>query len=367
MAQPSSTDIAPSPARRSTIRDVARIAGVTCATVSMAINGRGSVSGKTREKIRRIAQDLDYQPKLAAQLMRANSTGHIGLILPGPKTSEVGVWNHPGAILANFIHLCEQREVPYHVETWADSGSEKITPPRQLVHGLSDGVLIGGYVAPALLDWLDARKVPWVNIDEPADYCVLSRDDRGSYMAVERLAALGHQRIAYAGGPVKYLTHRLALEGFQRASAEFALVHDSDRWVLLSERDDPYSQMALTGQWIKALLSLRNPPTAVVCQDMVMARTVIYEALRMGFDIPGDLSIISSGLGVDADKSPPPLSTIEVDYLSLVQQSMDILVQRIDKRISKPVTRQVDPNIVMRKTVAGVKAGGRSSKRGKLS
>lgn len=341
-----------------TIRDVARQAGVTMTTVSSALSGRGRVSPETRERVRTIAEELGYQPKFAAQMMRAQSTGHIGLILPGGDIGKIGSTSHPGAILGNFVHLCEQRNVTYHIESWSEGRSAgAFAPPRLLVNGLADGVLVGGYVGHGLTEWLGARRRVWVSVDEPADYCTLSRDDDGVYLAVQRLAALGHRRIAYAGGPVAYMTHRLGLEGFRRARADFGLQVAAPEWEMSCGSSQPREMVAETRAWAGSVLAAPLRPSAVVCHDVAVARTVIHAALARGLEIPRDLSLITASSALDAEKSPLALSSIEVDFRALVEQAMDILLQRLDGRIIRPETRYVQPCLIMRDTVGPVAAG----------
>jgi DNA-binding LacI/PurR family transcriptional regulator len=72
----------------------------------------------------------------------------------------------------------------------------------------------------------------------------------------------------------------------------------------------------------------------------------------MGRDVPRDLSVMAVGLPSDAEKSPPAMSTIEVDFNALVAQAMDMLLQRLDGRLLAPETRNIAPKIVMRDTVS---------------
>jgi Transcriptional regulators len=335
-----------------TIRDVALRAGVTLTTVSSALSGRGRISEETRDRIRKIADELGYQPKLAAQMMRARSTGHIGLVLPVRETLQISESGHAGPILTNFIKLCEQRDLAYHIEHWDISGRGAFKPPRQLASGLSDGVIIGGYIGERLSEWLDTREIPWVSLGEPAKHCVLSADDEGLYQAAQRLAALGHRRIAYAGGPRKYLTHRLGVEGFLRAQKEFGLSASGGDWMAVFESIQRRELSAQAREWARRLLKKKERPTAVVCHDIVIARGVIYEAMLMGLSVPADLSVIGVGLAGDAEKAPPALSLVEVDFYSLVEQAMDMLLQLLDRQMPASASRRVSPNLVMRETVA---------------
>lgn len=334
-----------------TIRDVAQRAGVTLTTVSAALSGRGRVSGDTKERIRKIADEMGYQPRLAAQMMRSASTGHIGLLLSGKDPQQTSETGHAGPILTSFIQVCEQRDITYHIEHWDASGSGEFKPPRQLTNGLSDGIIVGGYIGDRLSEWLESRNVSWVSVGEPAKHCVLSADAEGMFQATQRLAALGHRKIAYAGGPTKYLTHRVGVEGYRKAQKEFGLVSAKPDWTALFDFDGRKELIDMSRRWTRRVFASDNRPTAVVCHDLVIARAVIYEAMLMGLRVPEDFSVIGVGLAGDAEKVPPALSSVEVDFRSLVEQAMDMLLHLLDGRVPMPSVRHISPRIVMRDSV----------------
>jgi len=337
---------------RVTLKDVAARAGVAVTTVSSALHRNGRVSEKQRQTIQALAREMGYEPKMAAQLLRSNSTGHIGLLLPGHLEGDISESGHAGPIMSNFVRACENRDIPYHVEIVTAAGD--FEPPRQIVGGLVDGVLVGGYIDDRLNDWLASRGFPWVSVDEVADYCVLSADDEGMYQAVQRLAALGHRRFAYAGRPGTHSTHRLAMEGFHKAIGEFHLEFrpDMDLKMFVSKSRPALLQEAT--EWAQQLFAAPDRPTAILCHDMVLARGIIYQALRSGLDVPRDLSLVAVGMSADAEKSLPCLSALEVNFEGIVDQAMSLLVRKLRKEpaMQQPQLRRIVPELVMRQTVA---------------
>ncbi|EIP98641.1 transcriptional regulator [Opitutaceae bacterium TAV1] len=339
---------------RVTIRDVAKRAGVTLTTVSSALSGRGRVSDEKRENIRKIANELGYQPKLAAQMMRGRSTGHIGLILPGFDVSQISMDGHAGPILQDFILACEKRDITYHIEYWDASKKDRFEPPKQIANGLTDAVVVGGYVSPEFHEYMKARQITWVSIDEPATYCVLSATDEGIYQATQHLAALGHRKIAYVGDVPEFTTQKLGLEGFHRAQTEFGIKHPDRNWIKLFAATDYRQVREDSLVWAGALLTARVRPTAIVCHGMVMARSIIHQALLLGIKIPDELSIIALGVAGEAERAPPPISSIEVNFADMMEQAMNMLLQSLNGTVLPPKTYRIPPKIVMRKTVAPV-------------
>lgn len=337
---------------RVTIRDISKRAGVALTTVSSALHGRGRVGEKQRLRIQQIAREMGYQPKLAAQMLRATTTGHVGLILPNSDPDQIIQGGHSGPILAQFIKACETRDRRYHVEFLKCGDSGEFLPPAQVAGGMVDGVLVGGYVGPELTAWLEASRVPWVSIDEPGPQCVLSADDEGVYQAVQKLAALGHRRIAIAVGPSAFETHRKALIGFRKAMQEFDLQTDPSLICIFDGMLAPRPKRLLDAvSWSEGLLRDKNRPSAVITHDMVWARGLIYQAMRMGIGVPEDLSVIAVGLPSDAEKALPCLSALEVNFGEIVDRALDLLHRCLEKRPFSQTTLTISPRLVMRDTV----------------
>jgi LacI family transcriptional regulator len=337
---------------RVTLKDIAARAGVAVTTVSSALHRNGRVSEKLRQSIQALAREMGYEPKMAAQLLRSNTTGHIGLLLPGHIAGDIGESGHAGPILSNFVRACEHRDIRYHVELV--NVRKDFEPPRQIAGGLVDGVLVGGYIDERLNDWLETRGFPWVSVDEMANYCVLSANDEGMYQAAQRLAALGHRRFAYVGRPGTHLSHRLALEGFKKAVTDFHLDFRAETDLMICNESQRPALLQKAAEWAGETLAQPDRPTAILCHDMVLARGICYEALRRGFDLPRDLSLVAVGTAVDAEKAMPCLSTIEVNFENIVDQAVSLLVRKLRKEpaMQQSQIRRVVPQLVMRQTVA---------------
>ncbi|MBN4061062.1 LacI family DNA-binding transcriptional regulator, partial [bacterium AH-315-I18] len=205
-----------------TMQDVANRLGVSHTTISQVLRGVGRISEERQHEIRRVVQEMGYHPHVGAQLLSRKKTGQLGLIISQSLdiALESGFF---GPILGNFISACQEEGQSYDIEVVSLDEAQPFEPPRQLTGQLVDGTLIAGGLRPALADWLRTQNRPWVCIDDEAPYSVHSLLDDGVYQAVQHLAALGHRRIAFMGGPMKYRSHRLMRDGFDRAVLDFRL------------------------------------------------------------------------------------------------------------------------------------------------
>lgn len=336
-----------------TIWDVARVAGVSQTTVSLALRGATGVSEKRAAQIRKIAKKMNYQPKIAAQMMRAKRVRQLGLIVPCEDIEALAQTGHSMPIMVHFVEQCDKRSVRYHIEFAKTQDKSNFTLPIQLSGQMVDGVVLGGYVDPELLNWLkNQTQYPWVHIDEASDYCALSALDTGVSEAVQHLAALGHRDIAFECGPTVYKNHQLSLEGFNRAVKEYSLNE-----IKLDQKHDLYTptrseRMMQAVRWAEQLLSMPKRPTAIVCSSIMAARGIVHAASGLRLSVPKDVSIIAIGPASFAETTLPFISTIEQDFKSLAEKALDLLESRIaDREGVMPQTQWVRTNLVMRDSV----------------
>lgn len=333
-----------------TIRDIARAAGVSATAVSSALHGTGRVSPTLREHIRKLARDMNYEPKVAARLLRARHTGQVGLIMSGTAES-IAYSSFFLPIMVHFVGVCELDGIGYHIEFMNDTPGTPFRPPRQLTGGLVDGSILVGFGTPALRQWLNRQnRYPWVNLDEPADFCVLSATDQGVRHAVERLAAKGLRRLAYGSGPSRFTQHRMGLQGFNEAVQAFGLDTSYGRLIEEFEQGRGPEIVEAATAWAERLLTGQRRPEAFICSDMRIARGVLAVAGRRGIAVPESLSVVAVGTAADAEKAYPCLSTIEPDYESLVSRAIHMLGRRIAGKPVEPSTCRVVPRLVFRAT-----------------
>jgi len=336
-----------------TVSDIARAAGVSHTTVSRALHGRGGrISKQRRRQIRELAEKMNYQPKIAAQLLRAKKTGQLGMIVSG-KPEEVAGSGFSTPFMVQFVQACEAQEIRYHIEFFTAGNDKDFRGLRQLTGGLVDGVIIAGSVDPAVRAWLmEQDQYPWVSVEEPADYCVLTASERGVYEAVEYLAGLGHRRIAFGCGALEGTVHRHAREGFEQAIRRFRF-HSSENWKR-HFAGDAKMIMAEARQWAGSLLADTERPTAVVCSDMRLARAVVYQAMMQDLRVPEDLSVIGYGIESDANKSLPYLTHIAPDYATVAAEAVNLLRKLISGDNVPLQTIRVPPKLVILDSVAPV-------------
>lgn len=309
--------------------DVARKVGVSHTTVSLALRNSDRISQDVADRIRTVAHEMGYRPKIAAQLLRGNRTGRIALVLPRGITG-----THPGffsMVLSHFVQACETQEIGYHIELADSSDCAMHELPDSVAGGLVDGVILVGWFNDSLKQVLAHNNCPWVSIEEPDEFSVSSSFGDGVYGAVQHLAALGHRRIALLAGDPRYLVHQAARNGFERATAEFSLKstiveHES----VVGESRAKLLNSCM--QQARVALDQHEMPTAMISSSILVVRHVILLALQRGLQVPRDLSLIAVGHAGDAQAMWPIITSVQSDWSGLVNNALRIVIQLVGRK-----------------------------------
>lgn len=300
-----------------TIRDVAREAGVSVATVSRVLNNSGPVRDETRVRITEVARRLHYAPNSAARSLSTRTTHTIGVVLPdlhGEFFSEV-IRGIDQVVQAEGWHLLVSSS---HAERSA------VEAALQAMRGRVDGLLV---MSPDLdVEALSANlpeRLPVVLMNCGAGggpYDSLNIDNySGAHAMIAHLVALGHRRIALLEGPERNLDARERLRGALSALAEAGL----DSAAVLRFRGD-FSEASGHAAALR-LLEARERPTALFAANDSMAIGALSALRERGIAVPADISV--------AGFDDIPIARYVSPQLTTVRVSIPMLGERATKRL----------------------------------
>src|SRR4051794_27576871 len=334
---------------RFTIRELARRSGVSVGTVSRALNGYTHVRPDTRERIMRLATELDYTPAGAARSLVTQRSHVIGVFL---ETGE----GHPD-LQHPFFHEvlgglkqrvgCEGFDLLLFASERPGNGYGPHSYLKRARHHSVDGVaLIGLTPEDPEVRRLVRAELACVGIDMelegPNAEVVMSDNEAGAWAAVEHLVALGHRRVATVTGMLDSRPGRDRLRGYRTAVQAAGLAY-RDEYVAYG---DFYAE---SGREAAArLLALPEPPTAIFAASDLMAIGAVRAAAEAGLTVPGDLSVVGFD---DIQLSPhvnPPLTTMRQDKLGLGGAAGDALVARVAGDPDRPALRTLPVELVVR-------------------
>ncbi|MEN8652607.1 LacI family DNA-binding transcriptional regulator [Streptomyces sp. 21So2-11] len=294
----SGDSVRPRPARRPTIKDIARRAGVSESAVSFALNDRPGVSPDTRARVRRVAQELGWQANSAARALSGERSGCVGLVLARPAHT-LGVESFFLQLVSGIQEVLSARQVALLFQVVEDVDAEMAVLRRWWAERRVDGVLVVdprvGDPRPALLAslGLPAVIIGGIEADEqhattPLPVSNVWADDSGAMAAVlDHLYALGHRRIVHVAG-MRGLAHT---ERRIRSLRAEATRRELDEQQVRSVATD-YSD-AEGAEATRRILDEPVPPTAIIYDNDVMAVAGASVAAQRGVRVPIDLSIVA--------------------------------------------------------------------------
>ena len=335
-----------------TIRDIAKLANVSHTTVSLVLSSDDSKSSRVRseirEKILKIAEDLNYRPNQVARSLATNKTKTIGLVLTTLRNP----------FYAELAQDIINRAMESDYEVFMTSIQSGIDEERKAVQNLIDRGVDGLIISSALrndpvVDQLIKADVPVVlamrNVERrPGDssiHYVGVDNKRGGYLAVDHLAALGHKKIGLIAGPEETST------GHDRKSGALAALQDHGI--------DLHPELIVSGDFSRnsgyeamhRLMKLKSPLTAIFAMNDLMALGVVDAIDELGMKVQEDIAVVgfddimvASLTGVDlttVSQKKEIIGKIAVDYLlEIINGGSDCIIQKT----------VLDPILIVRKS-----------------
>jgi LacI family transcriptional regulator len=311
-----------------TIQDIAKLVGVSVATVSNALNGKRNVGPSIRQKILKAARELGYRPNRAAQTMRTGHTKAIGLVLPdltNPFFPELAQSVESTARKAGLLVCLIDSQGSTQGES---DGFELLT-----THTV-DGIIwcpLGRHLPAAI----KGNPKPVVLIDRPrAGFDVVHSDYlMGGRLLAEYALRMGHSKIGLLSGPQNLESARLRREGFVSAfPGEIKVI-----W----EAFVPFNG-ELPEDAIRAL-SARKNATLIVAGNDLIAISAVHCLGQLGLKVPNDVSVTGFDNIKWTDVVTPRLTTIAQPIGAIGSKAVELLRERM-----------ADSNAVRRRTVFDV-------------
>ncbi len=298
-----------------TIKDVAKKANVSIATVSLAIHGNKRISEETKQKVMRAIKELNYHPSRPARGLVSQKTGNIGFIL----TENHFLRSEPFYTQIFLGAELEAHNHDYYVllTTIPEPLPKKIKLPRFVAERNVDGIVVAGKIPDNYLKHLENEDIPIVFVDyyteEHDCSAVLIDNFNGGKMAVEHLIGLGHKNIAFIGGDMNHPSIKNRFNGYLSALEQHQLP--------ISPKNYNLDEMNTTREngylAAKKMLARNKSITAIFACNDAMAIGVMQYLQEKGISIPEDISLIGFDDVEVAAITSPSLTTLAVPKFEL--------------------------------------------------
>jgi DNA-binding LacI/PurR family transcriptional regulator len=288
-----------------TIKDIARQAGVSHTTVSRALHHSPLISQETTRRINAIALELNYHPSFAARSLKTNRSQALGVIvshIDDPFFSEI-LQGIDDVAQANGYSL-------FIAASQHDLGREKAIVQTMREHRVDGVILCSPRFAREQGHPLYSFDIPLVAINNQAEdeypFSIYHDDVDGARQACEHLIGLGHQQIGFLGDATSGRTTQERLAGFQQTMQRSGLKISADDIHLVAGSGARQGYEA-----VEYFLALKYVPSALICYNDMLAVGVLKGLLQAGLRVPEDISVTGFDNIAVSDYTTPPLTTID--------------------------------------------------------
>ncbi|WP_327351257.1 LacI family DNA-binding transcriptional regulator [Streptomyces sp. NBC_01304] len=343
------------PARRPTIKDIARRAGVSESAVSFALNGRPGVSQGTRDRINRVAEELGWQPNSAARALSGERSGCVGMVLARPAHT-LGVESFFLQLVSGVQEVLAARKVALLFQVVEDIDTECAVYKRWWAEKRVDGVLVVDPRAhdprPELLASLDLTAVvigaPAPGEDTPHVSSVWADDSAAMASVLAHLHGLGHRRIVHVAGMPGLAHTERRIRSLRTEAARLGL--HGIRSVTTDYSD------AEGAEATRRILDEPEPPTAIVFDNDVMAVAGSAVAAERGIQVPDRLSIVAWDDSALCRVTHPRLTALVRDTSGFGRLAAQELLDRLDGGPVRSIQAEL-PHLEPRESTAPPAAG----------
>ena len=329
------------------IHEVAKRAKVSIATVSRTINGVPTVAPQLSRRVWKVIEELGYYPNTQARALVSGRSRIFGLIV-----SEITNPFFP-EIVQGFEDMAVQHNYEVLITSTVHDSKRMAHAVRRMIERRVEGVAIVTFgMEEALLENLKSRNVPLVFIDVGPSLSRISNIKidylHGIRQAVQHLAALRHQRIAFVSGPLTLRSAAARKRAFTQAMSEIGLTVRPD--YLIEGNHTMESGIAA----MKKLLTLGERPTAVVCSNDMTAIGAMRESYDQGIVIPTDLSVVGFDDIRFAQFVTPPLTTVRMSQTEIARLAFNALLTDVQRKSPTPSGSEytLTTTLVLRKSTA---------------
>ncbi|CAM4525333.1 LacI family DNA-binding transcriptional regulator [Paenibacillus xylanexedens] len=332
---------------KATIYDIAREAGVSIATVSQVINGKGKISEKRRAEIMEIMERLHYQPSAIAAALTGKQTYTLGLLVPdisNPYFAELArAVEDRSRQLGYSVVICSTDNKDERVERYLNLLQQKRVDGMMIGTGIDNAEILSPLLQQSIPIALIARHMPSLSV-----HTVTIDDILGGALAAEHLLELGHTRLAVLSEPSKVSSSQERVRGFRETliKAGYTLEPNQIR--------ESAADLSSAKKEALLLLGEKDHPTGLFCCNDIQAIGALQAAKELGLRVPEDVSIIGFDNTILASVTSPPLTTVAQPIEELGHRAVDLLIEELKDEQKEPQKIVLKPELVIRESAGRV-------------
>ena len=329
------------------MKDVARMAGVSTAVVSMVINNKPGVSDLRRKRVLEVIEKTNYQPNANSRRLVMQKSFNIVAVIKKDSTPFGNLFYFE---IAEGV-LEKSREYGYNVTfVYLDDSDCSSALSKVFDKGDADGAIFFDDIDFSFISELILRDVPYVIVDAHPETieksCICADYELAAYTGTKHLIENNHKLIGFICkcDATSKTFYTQVFTGFKNALDESALSTPLALIQFGSDNDEDIYNCT------DKLLNYKTIPTAIMCGSDMIAVRVINRLKEKGYHIPNDISIVGIDDIMIANYIDPKLTTIRIDKAVMGMNAMELLINTIQNRSSDSIIVPSD-NLIIRKSV----------------
>lgn len=332
-----------------TIKDLAKKAGVSVGTASMALNGKEGVNEQTRQRVLQIAEEMGYKPNRYARFLTSKKTNVIGLIVTDITNPFFGV----------IIDIIQQQLAEHGYDVMLGISGGSISKEKNTVHKFInlhvDGIISvpSHKPAPDISHYWELQQmgIPicfittyYNEVDAP---CVMTDLSAGAYTLTKYLLDCGHRKICYLVGDRAVPVSNLRVEGYLSAYRESSFPFEND-WIIVDE-------MTFEGGYraTEKLLSQMKPDAILTGNDF-MAMGVLKQLKERGLKVPSDISVAGYDDLLYSSLLETPLTTVRQPVEQICSRAVSIMLDQLTGERETSEKILLKPELIVRESTKKV-------------
>ena len=329
------------------IREIAKRAKVSTATVSRTINHVPTVDRQLAKRVWKVVEELGYYPNTQARALVSGKTRIFGLVV-----SEITNPFFP-EIVQSFEDIAVQHNYEILLTSTVHDPKRMELSVRRMIERRVEGVAVLTFgMEEALLEGLRFRKVPLVFVDvgPPVPHISNIRINyaSGIRQAVQHLAALRHERIGFVSGPLRLRSAQARKDAFEQSLREIG-IHPEREFIVEGDHTVEGGMKAVAG-----VIKRKDRPSAIMCSNDLTAIGVMREAYEFGISVPQELSVVGFDDVRLAQFITPPLTTIRMSQAEIARLAFKALLTEVEREAPREHGTEyvLDTDLVLRKSTA---------------
>jgi LacI family transcriptional regulator len=333
--------------KKITIESVAKRAGVSTAAVSYALSGKRKISSEVLEKIKEAVDELGYKPSIIARNLASRKTWTVGFYTSPTKNIRGDVFFN--SLLAGILDNLHEKKYQLHLYADYLNVNAEDHPDLSMTQPIDGALIMNPRINDVYLDYLKKQSIPFVVIGTPAEPDKIFYVDvdltAAAYIATKHLITKGHKNILFINGPSDYMQSIQHFQGSSMALSENGLKIESGSMINIQMvEEEAYNTLKHIGEGIKNF-------SAICAYHDVFSFGIMSYLKENRINVPNDIAYISLGNSQFCRICSPAVTSMDMAPYEMGYQSVEMLIDVIEKRRIQPSHTIIPVKLVERESV----------------